>query len=143
MNSSSTEAAVRGRVLLVDDESSVRTSYGRWLAELDNLDVRLVPPRRGEPLRLRAHRRRRRPLRRQRAGTLLDRAGAALAELECLLIAEIIAGNTISGTPAAACGRVALGVACAVARSLMAKHSTQTVPIDGAADQLAGVYLLP
>jgi hypothetical protein len=71
--------------------------------------------------------------------TLLDRASAACVEFENLLIAEIIAGNTIMGTPAAACGRVVLGIACAVARSLMAKHSTQTAAVDGTADQLAGV----
>jgi hypothetical protein len=75
--------------------------------------------------------------------TLLDRASSAFVEFENLLIAEIIAGNTISGTPAAACGRVALGIACAVARSLMAKRSTHTMAVGGAADQLAGVYLLP
>jgi len=74
---------------------------------------------------------------------LLDRASDAFVEFENLLIAEIVAGNTISGTPAAACGRVALGVACAVARSLMAKHSTRTAAVSGAGDQLAGVYLLP
>ena len=71
---------------------------------------------------------------------LIDRANSVFVEFENLLIAEIVAGNTISGTPAAACGRVALGVAWAVARSLMAKHSTQT---GAEADQLAGVYLLP
>jgi hypothetical protein len=71
---------------------------------------------------------------------LIDRANSAFVEFENLLIAEIVAGNTISGTPAAACGRVALGVACAVARSLMTKHSTQA---GAAKDHLAGVYLLP
>jgi hypothetical protein len=71
--------------------------------------------------------------------TLFDRASAAFVEFENLLIAEIIAGNTITGTPAAACGRVALGIACAAARSLMAKHSTQTAAVGAAADQLAGV----
>jgi hypothetical protein len=71
---------------------------------------------------------------------LIDRANSAFVELENLLIAEIVAGNTISGTPAAACGRVALGVACAVARSLMAKHSMQTAAAGGAADQLAGAH---
>jgi hypothetical protein len=70
--------------------------------------------------------------------TLLDRASAAFVEFENLLIAEIIAGNTISGPPVAACGRVALGVACAVARSLMAKHSAQTAVAGVAADQLVG-----
>jgi hypothetical protein len=69
---------------------------------------------------------------------LFDRANSAFVEFANLLIAEIIAGNTITGTPVAACGRVALGVACAVARSLMAKHSTQTAMAGGAADQLAG-----
>ena len=70
--------------------------------------------------------------------TLLDRASAAFTKFERLLITEIIAGNTISGTPAAACGRLALGVTCAVARALMAKHATQTVAV-GAVDQFAGV----
>jgi hypothetical protein len=70
--------------------------------------------------------------------TLLDRASAAFVEFENLLIAEIVAGNTISGPSVAACGRVALGVACAVARSLISKHSTQTAMAGGAADQLAG-----
>jgi hypothetical protein len=64
---------------------------------------------------------------------LLDNASAAFVEFENLLIAEIIAGNTIAGSPAAACGRVALGVACAMARSLMAKHSTQTMAVGGIA----------
>ena len=71
--------------------------------------------------------------------TLLDRASAAFVAFENLLIAEIIAGNMITGTPAAACGRVALGIACAVASSLMAKNSTQRAAVDGRADQLARV----
>jgi hypothetical protein len=65
---------------------------------------------------------------------ILDRASTARAELERLLIAEIVAGNTISGTPVAACGRVALGVACSVVRSLISSHSTAMA--GGAADQL-------
>jgi hypothetical protein len=52
---------------------------------------------------------------------LLECANSARAELEQLLIAEIIAGNTIAGAPMVACGRVALGVACAVARDVLKK----------------------
>ena len=58
---------------------------------------------------------------------LLDHASTALATFESLLIAEIAAGNTIAGTPMAACGRVAFGMACAMARScLKPRPSTQT-----------------
>jgi hypothetical protein len=57
--------------------------------------------------------------------TMFDYVSAALAEFEGLLIAEILAGNTITGTPAAACGRVAFGIACALVRSLE-EHSTQS-----------------
>jgi hypothetical protein len=57
----------------------------------------------------------------------LDHASTALATFESLLIAEIVAGNTIAGTPIAACGRVAFGMACAMARScLKPRPSTQT-----------------
>jgi hypothetical protein len=49
---------------------------------------------------------------------LLDRAIAVYATFENLLIAELVAGNAIAGTPMAACGRVALGMACTLARSL-------------------------
>jgi hypothetical protein len=74
---------------------------------------------------------------------LLDSASVAFVEFENLLIAEIIAGNTIVGSPAAVCGRLAFGVGCAMARSLMAKHSTRAAAVSRAADQLAGGYLLP
>ena len=50
---------------------------------------------------------------------LLDRASEAYASLEALLINEIAAGNVIASTPMAACGRVVLGVACAVTRSYL------------------------
>ena len=50
---------------------------------------------------------------------LLDRASEAYASLEALLINEIAAGNVIANTPMAACGRVVLGVACAVTRSYL------------------------
>ena len=56
--------------------------------------------------------------------TLIDRASSAIATVENLLIAEIVAGNTIAGTPMAACGRVAFGMACAVARSINTKLSS-------------------
>ena len=69
---------------------------------------------------------------------LIDRANSAFVEFENLLIAEIVAGNTISGTPLAACGRAALGVACAMTRSLISKHSMQTAVAGGAVEQLAG-----
>ncbi len=50
-------------------------------------------------------------------GNLLAYAIAAYATFEGLLIAELAAGNAIAGTPMAACGRVALGMACTFARS--------------------------
>ena len=56
--------------------------------------------------------------------TLLDHVSAAFAEFENLLIAEIIAGNTIAGSPAAVCGRVAFGMACAFARSINVRLSS-------------------
>jgi hypothetical protein len=59
------------------------------------------------------------------AGNLLARAIAAYATFETLLIAELAAGNMIAGTPMAACGRVAFGMACAMARSCL-KPSTQS-----------------
>ena len=52
------------------------------------------------------------------AANLLARAIAVYATFESLLIAELVAGNAIAGTPMAACGRVAFGMACAFARSL-------------------------
>jgi len=52
------------------------------------------------------------------AANLLARATAIYASFETLLIAELVAGNAIAGTPMAACGRVALGMACTFARSL-------------------------
>jgi len=51
------------------------------------------------------------------AANLLARAIAVYATFETLLLAELAAGNAIAGTPMAACGRVALGMACALARS--------------------------
>jgi hypothetical protein len=69
---------------------------------------------------------------------LIDRANSAFVEFENLLIAEIVAGNTISGTPLAACGRVALGVACAMTRLLISKHSMRTAVAGGAVEQHAG-----
>ena len=51
------------------------------------------------------------------AAELRDRASRAVAEFEGMLIAEIVAGNVIAATPMAACGRVALSIACAAARS--------------------------
>jgi hypothetical protein len=55
--------------------------------------------------------------------TMLDHVSAAFVEFENLLIAEIIAGNTIAGSPVAACGRVAFGMACAIARSINTRRS--------------------
>ena len=52
---------------------------------------------------------------------VFDRAKTAYMEFEVLLIDELVAGNAIAGTPMAACGRVAFGVACAVARDLLKK----------------------
>ena len=69
---------------------------------------------------------------------LIDRANSAFVEFENLLIAEIVAGNTISGTPLAACGRAALGVACAMTRLLISKHSMRTAVAGGAVEQHAG-----
>ena len=57
---------------------------------------------------------------------LLDNASAAFVEFENLLIAEIIAGNTIAGSPAAVCGRVAFGMACAFARSINVRPVSYT-----------------
>ena len=50
---------------------------------------------------------------------LLDRASEAYASLEAMMINEIVAGNVIAVTPMAACGRVVLGVTCAVTRSYL------------------------
>ena len=55
--------------------------------------------------------------------SLIERASTARAEIERLLIAEIIAGNTIVGTPMAVCGRVAFSLAYAVARSCINARS--------------------
>jgi hypothetical protein len=52
------------------------------------------------------------------AANLLARATAIYACFETLLIGELVAGNAIAGTPMAACGRVALGMACTFVRSL-------------------------
>jgi hypothetical protein len=49
---------------------------------------------------------------------LLARVTAVYAAFENLLIAELVAGNAIAGTPMAACGRVALGMVCTLARLL-------------------------
>ena len=56
--------------------------------------------------------------------TMLDHVSAARVEFENLLIAEIIAGSTIAGSPAAVCGRVAFGMACAIARFINARRSS-------------------
>ena len=50
-------------------------------------------------------------------GNLLAYAIAVYATFETLLLAELAASNVIAGTPMAACGRVAFGMACALARS--------------------------
>jgi hypothetical protein len=52
--------------------------------------------------------------------TMLDHVGAAFVEIENLLIAEIIAGNTVRGLASRLCGRVALGMACTIARLINA-----------------------
>ena len=56
--------------------------------------------------------------------TMLDHVSAARVEFGNLLIAEIIAGSTIAGSPAAVCGRVAFGMACAIARFINARRSS-------------------
>jgi hypothetical protein len=48
---------------------------------------------------------------------LMVRANDAFAAFEGMLIAEIAAGNANAGTPMAACGRVAFGIAWAAART--------------------------
>ena len=58
---------------------------------------------------------------------LFGRASATYTTFEILLIDELVAGNAIAGTPLAACGRVALGMACAVARDLLSKSAA---PLD-------------
>ena len=60
------------------------------------------------------------------AASLLTRAIAAYATFENLLIAELVAGNAIAGTPMAACGRVALGMACTLARSCINPKPSST-----------------
>ena len=45
------------------------------------------------------------------------RANDAYAALEGMLIAEIAAGNANAGTPMAACGRIAFGLAWTAART--------------------------
>jgi hypothetical protein len=57
---------------------------------------------------------------------VLDRAKTAYVEFEVLLIDELVAGNAIASTPMAACGRVAFGMACAVARDLIKRSSAVT-----------------
>jgi orotate phosphoribosyltransferase len=57
------------------------------------------------------------------AANLLARAIAAYATFEGLLVAELVAGNAIGGTPMAACGRVALGMACTLARSFAKENA--------------------
>lgn len=47
----------------------------------------------------------------------LVRANDAFATFEGMLIAEIAAGNANAGTPMAACGRVAFGIAWTAART--------------------------
>ena len=59
---------------------------------------------------------------------IIDRGRAALATFNDLLMAELVAGNAIAGTPMAACGRVALGIACAVARDLV-KRTVEPLPL--------------
>ena len=54
---------------------------------------------------------------------IFDRGRAALATVNELLIAELAAGNGIAGTPTAACGRVALGIACALMRQALSASS--------------------
>ena len=65
--------------------------------------------------------------------TLLDHISVAFVEFENLLIAEIIAGNIIAGSPVAVCGRIAFGMAWAVMRLINARLSSA----DGALAQLA------
>ena len=59
-------------------------------------------------------------------GNLLAYAIAVYATFEGLLLAELAAGNAIAGTPMAACGRVALGMACTLARSCISPKSSST-----------------
>jgi hypothetical protein len=51
------------------------------------------------------------------AAELRGRAARIVADFEGILITEIAAGNIVAATPMAACGRVALSMACAAARS--------------------------
>jgi len=51
------------------------------------------------------------------AANIIVRANDAFAALEVMLITEIAAGNANAGTPMAACGRVAFGIAWAVVRT--------------------------
>jgi hypothetical protein len=60
------------------------------------------------------------------AANLLARATAIYASFENLLIAELVSGNAIAGTPMAACGRVVLGMACTFARSLTSPKPVST-----------------
>src|SRR5262245_46511235 len=51
------------------------------------------------------------------AANIIVRANDAFAELEAMLITEIAAGNASAGTPMAACGRVAFGIAWSAVRT--------------------------
>jgi len=59
-------------------------------------------------------------------GNLLAYAIAVYATFETLLVAELAAGNAMAGTPMAACGRVAFGMVCTLARSCIGPKASST-----------------
>jgi hypothetical protein len=59
----------------------------------------------------------------------LVRANDAFAAVEGMLIAEIAAGNANAGTPLAACGRVAFGIAWAAARTHILPKLSEIAPL--------------
>ena len=62
-------------------------------------------------------------------GNLLAYAIAVYATFETLLLAELAGGNAIAGTPMAACGRMALGMVCTLARSCIGPKVSCAGPI--------------
>jgi len=59
---------------------------------------------------------------------LLVRANDAFAAFEAMLIAEIAAGSATAGTPMAACGRVAFGIAWTAARTYLVPKISGLAP---------------
>jgi hypothetical protein len=63
---------------------------------------------------------------------VFDRVNDAYATLQTIVITEIAAGNIAVSTPVAVCGRVALSVACAAARSYIKPRLSVFAPLEPA-----------